>query len=771
MPTVGPVLAFVLLTFSLLSQALGQGLQGGEPLIGEITIEFAGVRNVSNQAVLAHIQVREGMERSQNLIDRSIRSLYVTGLFEFIETKENDRPDGTVELVFIVQPKYRISRIRFEGTRKIKPKRLYDEIESQNGGVLDERRLKEDSDTLYEYYLKKGFSDVKIKYEIYRDPSTGFGTIIFQIDEGRKLKISSINFVGNDSFSHKRLKRVAKTKKYNPLLSWLSGGGRFDDAKFQEDLDKLREFYKDKGFLDVAIPDANVTLEYPSSKTIALTINIDEGRQYRLGRISIAGNTLFPTPFLLSVLRLGSGHVFSPSKLDEDSETLSDVYGRLGYLDTRVRAEKQANLASGNIDVTYRVTEGEKTLVEAINISGNTLTKSIVILRELTLAPGETFNVVRMKNSEARLKNTRYFEQVNLSSERTNIPGRRDLKVAVREGRTGDFSVGGGFSSLSKAVMFAEVKQRNFDLFNWRSFFRGDGQSMRIRFQVGSDSSEFILSFREPWLFEKQLEYGFTLFRTESNFVSSVWNERRVGFEVYLRKPLFRLLVGRLGYRWENVDIFNVSPNAPVSIRTEEGERKVSKIAFHLERDTRNSILFPTRGSKLEFISEYAGLGGDTDYTRIMGRGAFFFPTFDLGEQSVAVLGRIGTFSSGGDVPFFDRFFLGGPDDIRGFEFREVGPKDPTTIDPIGGNSMVFGSVEYTFKVSDALRLAMFYDLGAVNPANGDFSLDNYNDSWGFGLRIMMRGLPLSLDYGIPITTDAFNDKGKQFHFNFSSRF
>ncbi len=406
-----------------------------------------------------------------------------------------------------------------------------------------------------------------------------------------------------------------------------------------------------------------------------------------------------------------------------------------------------------------------------------------------------------MKNSEARLKNTRFFDEVSLTSEPTNIPNRRNLKVRVKEGRTGNFQFGGGFSSIESVTFFFELQQSNFDLFNYRSFFQGDGQKFRFRTSIGSRSNFVLISFEEPWLFEQRLAFGVDLFRSSTNFNSSLFDEVRAGFEVSLRKQLFELWVGTLSYRLENVNIKNVSPSAPTDIERLAGDRNVSKVGFNIRRDTRDDILFTTRGTRYSFNVEYAGLGGTTDYVKLETRNAFYFPTFSQLNQVFSVLVRAGTVwpYSESDVPFFDRFFQGGPEDLRGFDFREVGPReiaiDPATLEPlvdafgrpiytssevIGGNSYGFFSAEYSIGFGEQFRIASFYDWGFVNREQFDFDPSDYNSNWGFGIRMMMLGNPMRLDFGIPLrsfeganspTSTFTNDDGGKFNISFGTRF
>jgi outer membrane protein insertion porin family len=784
-----PLLLGVLI---LLIGAQAVQAQTGEPVVGDIQIEFVDIRNISDEAIIARLQIREGANFSQNLVDRSIRNLYATRLFDFIEARTEEMDGGQVRVIFTVQARYRIGSLEISGNSKIKTRKLRKEIGSRVGQSLDERRIRQDADKVLELYRGKGYTEARVDYRIQRVPETGEGVVTFIINEGQKLKISDVEFVGNTAFSSRQLKKEMETRKHW-FLSWLTGSGKFDETGFQEDLEKLRTLYINAGFLDVSIPESNVSLDYPKSGKIVITIRVDEGRQYRTGNITFEGNEIFQTPILYASLSLLPGDVFSPEILDENVERLTNIYGSVGYLDTSVRPERRANIETGNIDLIYRIRESDKFDVESIIIEGNTKTKSVVIIRELALAPGRTFNLVYMKNSEAILRNTRFFEEVQLNPEPTNIPGKRNLKVTVKEGRTGNFQFGAGFSSLESAVVFFEVSQSNFDLFKWRSpFLQGDGQKFRLRGSIGSSSNEVVLAFEEPWLFERRLAFGFELFRRETDFNSAAYDEMRTGIELYLRKRLFGLVNGQLAYSYEIIDLDNVSLVAPeVIIReSENSPRSVSKMTFTVWRDTRNDLIFTTRGSRISIATTFAGIGGDTEYAKIEGRSAFFIPTFELGDQVISILGRVGSIweYSDEETPFFDRFYLGGPDSLRGFDYRDVGPVSEelgSIGEPLGGNSYGFASLEYSVKVADPLRLALFYDWGFVNADDFDFDPGSFNSNWGFGVRLLVLGNPLRLDFGIPITSTEIirvneagekeviwsSNTGNQFNFSFGTRF
>jgi len=744
--------------------------------VGTITVKFVGTANVDEQVVLANMQLHEGGPLDETMIDHDIRSLYKTGLFEYIEVKREIQSDGTtVNLVVEITPKYRVLAVRYEGNQKVKIRTLGKQVKTADGATLDERQVKEDSEKIHDYYEKHGYNQATVTYDIQRDRTTGMGTVVFKIHEGNKVHISDIRFIGNDHISARKLRGQMETSRWHWLYSWITGGGRLKADQFEDDLDKLRDYYRDQGYLDVDIPEEKVIYDYPAPGRLVVTIQVTEGRQYHIGTISFSGNKIYSDRILRLALRQKPGMVFSPSRLDKDVTTMEDFYGRDGYLETRVHLQRKPNIATGNIDIEYQVDESEKFYVESIKIEGNTKTKSTVILRELLLGPGDVFDTVRMKISKQRLDNTRFFDDVNVTPESTNIPQRRDMKIAVKEARTGQVEFGAGFNSLEKASVYVQLSQSNFDITNPHSYFQGAGQKFRIRLEVGTEFNDAVISFEEPWLFQRQLDFGIELFRTSSDYQSSFYDEVDLGLEVYLRKRLFELVDAQLSYTFQATEIKNVTPDASPIIQEFAGTTKESKVGLQFVRDTRDKIINTTNGNRIEFDTTLAtdALGGNINYYALEYRGAQFYPIFETQNQVISVILRGGVIENYGDtklVPYFDRFFLGGPYTLRGFEYRDVGPKD-LNDEPIGGKSYGLLSLEYGVDIAGPLRFALFYDAGYVNKGAFDFSPTSYNDDWGLGLRLFVLGAPLSLDYGIPIRGDTTNRKGGQFNFSFGTRF
>lgn len=755
----------------------GQNMPAPVYHVGTVTVKFIGTAIVNEQVVRANMQVREGGEIDSAMIDRDIRSLYKTGLFELIEMKQEPvRGLNTINLVVELTSKFRVLGVRFEGNKEIKSKKLEKEIKTKPNTALDERLVKDDAEKLREFYQKKGYNQVSVTYAIERNRATSFGTVTYKIKEGPKVRVKLVRFTGNAHVTSKRLIKEMEIKKWT-MWSWLTDTGVFKDEQFEDDLDKLRDFYREQGYLDVDIPQEKVTFDYPERNRLIITIAVTEGRRYRIGDISIVGAKLHPEALLKRVLRQKSGMVFSPSKIDKDRDRLVEFYGRDGHLETDVQLTRKSNITTGNIDLVYTVNESDKFTVESIVIEGNSKTKSTVILRELTLGPGDVYNTVSEKISRLRLENTRFFDDVSVTPQETNIPGRRNLRIAVKEGRTGNLTFGAGFSSLERASLFAEVSQTNFDLFNRRSLFQGDGQKFRLRLQIGQVSNEAVLTFEEPWLFQRELALGFNLYRTSADYEQVFYREVNTGATVYLRKRLFELVEGTLSYTYEVVTIDQVADGADDTIKASAGDHPVSRVAFTMLRDTRDKIINTTQGNYVTATIAVAGgvLGGEENDYRLEVRTSQFFQIFETHSQVLSLISRVGVIENFGeslDVPYYNKFYLGGPTDLRGFEYHTVGPKvGGAAAVPIGGKTYGFFSAEYQFDIVSPVRFALFYDAGFVNANAYDFSPVHYNDNIGVGLHLFVAGSPLALDFGIPITTDKYNNHGNQFNFSFGTRY
>ena len=642
--------------------------------ISGIEIQLVGPKTLGESFILQNLQVEQGIPYDATSIDKSIRNLISTGSVEDVRVYlDSDKSDeDEVSLIFKVWTKSRIGKIVFEGNKKLSDRKLEKTISLKEGDLLDEATLKEDQNLVTEKYLEKGYWNSSLDVKVDRGDGKSPVSIKFNIVEGEKRTISKILFEGNSALEAKKLLKVMETAPWRFWRFW-SKRSKYRAEILEEDLEILRETYRNEGFLDVKIEQSFVKVNPVGKSDIELVIGVQEGKRSFFGKQTIVGNVSIGTDELMTKgekTKIETGEPYSPTLLSEERSRLRKKYGEKGYLDARVRAIRTPNLATNQIDLRFEITENNKFTVNSIKVRGNEKTKTIAIIRELALAPGETFDLLRMETSEARLRNTRFFEKVTLDDEpiASQDPElqntKRNLVVDVKEGRTGHVSFGVGFSTLEKAMMFAEFRQGNFDIMKWRSPHRlqGDGQKFRLRLKLGSRSNEARLAIEEPWFLNRRIAAGFEVFREKSDYYSSYYNEMRAGFEVYFRKRLFELVEGRAFYSFEDVVIEDVSAGAPSFIKEED--LTISKVGLTLSRDTRDSILFPKEGSILSFKKEFAGgiFGGDAEYGRLELQGARFIQTFDPMEQVLSISGRAGTLGrfngEDADVPFLRNSFL-----------------------------------------------------------------------------------------------------------------
>ena len=792
MKTIRFPLFFLLYLSVLISSPLFAQESSDETVeLGAINIVYENFKTVDRAFVLSHIRLSEGGLYNRLLSDQSLRSLYNTNYFEFVDFRITE-VDGITELNIHLTAKYKLEQIQFSGNENFSAKRLLEEGDIQELTILDEYLVDSAAEKISDLYSEKGYKDTNVSYSIERDSIKGEATVYFTIEESVKIGLKAISFNGVSAFKPKVLNRVMKTKNKD-LFSWLSGSGKFDQALFADDLDQLRLFYRNAGFLDITINPDLVSYDFTKPQKGRITITIEEGEQYFLGSVEVEGASIFTDQELLGLLKLKNkdGLVYSPSLVDAWAREIEDFYSSRGYLETRVFADKKSNLENRQIDVVFKIKESEKYYLESISIEGNTKTQQKVIIRELALKPGDVFDYKRMQSSEQRLKNTAFFDEVRLRPEATNIPGRKNLNVLVSESRTGSFSFGAGFGSVRSTQFFLEMKQSNFDINDWESGFQGAGQKFRARIAIGNLSSQALVGFEEPWLFEQRLTFGTNIYATESEYNSSDYNEKRTGLELYIRRRLFELVEAKLSYKYEMVDIYDVAflgdlttpDNIADVFQTAVGEQSVSKIGLTILRDNRDSFLFTRSGNRTSIDTEFAGLGGDVDYFKVDFRTAQFIPTFDTLKQSLSIIGRLGmivALKDDKEAPFYDRFYLGGPETLRGYDYRDIGPRSSDgeingvvnySNETAGGHTYGLFSTEYMFQVSDGFGLVAFYDGGFVNAKEKDFSFDSYADNFGVGARLLMMGSPLKLDYAIPSNKPDYLPNSPQFHFSFGTRY
>lgn len=777
--------------------------------VASVEIKHVGPSAVSDALIRANIRVKPGDRYQPVAVDDDVRNLYATGLFYNIRVAAEKTSAGDIQLTYLVQGNPRLTDIRFQGNKKFKDSKLLKKISSKPGEPFNERKLFTDAQEIQKMYQKAGYPRTEVKYRYSVDENTGRATATFDISEGGKIKIIEVDFVGAEAFPQKRLRKVIKTRRHW-MFSWITGSGYLKEDQLEEDKEKLAEFYRDHGYLDFELKE--VKFLYPKPKKMVVEFIVSEGRQYRVGSIQVTGNHIFTLAEITNGLRqiqinknskiktgphglpMDTGDVFSPKGLAQDTENLEDLYGAKGYLDVALSGagltvRKIPNTETGTMDLEFKLEEGQKSYIEKIEIRGNTKTKSRVIRRELAVSPGEVFDMVRVKRSQQRLEGLQFFDKVDARPESTDIPNRKDLVISVDEKNTGNISVGAGFSSVDAVVGFVELSQGNFDLFHPPTF-TGAGQKFRLRVQLGTRRQDYLASFVEPWFLGKKLALGVDAYYRDLGYESlgNLYDVTRAGGRVSLTRALGSdFLIGSVSYTLENVGIdFNqfahgpivipipgppghitLPPSIPMTILEDGGNHLMARYGASLAYDTRNSVQLPNRGQRTELIGEFVGgPPSNEEFYKLELKTAWYFKGFAEGHV-LELAGRAGVAESlkAGDVPFFERYYLGGLYSLRGFRYRSISPREAPFDEPIGGDSYWFGTAEYSVPIIERLRAAVFYDIGNVNARPYDFHVSELNDNWGIGLRLNLPIGPLRLDYGVPIHHDKYNSGTGRFQF------
>jgi outer membrane protein insertion porin family len=783
---------YAILVAVILAGGLGLApAQTTPPLIKKIEIRHVGPPAVSDDLVRANIHIKAGDPYVRTSVDDDVRTLYNTGYFYNIKVTEEITTEG-INLSFVVQGKPTLTQIQFLGNKKYSRNKLQKKLTSKVGEPLDERKLFSDTQEILKLYQKAGMQKTQVKYSTTIDENNGRGTAIFEITESPRVKIKEVNFVGAQAFTQKKLRKTIKTRK-RWMFSWLTGSGVLKDDQFEDDKEKLSQFYRDKGYIDFELKD--VKFDQVDPKYMKINLEVNEGRQYRVGSIAFKGNQLFDSEQIKRWihnnkqwiedtkrnrqekkrgLRLAEGQVFTPSSLSKDLEAIEDFYGARGYIDARVAAIKSPNVEKGTMDLIYQIEEKDKSYLEKIEIKGNEKTKDRVIRRELSVAPGELFDMVKVKLSKRRLEGLNYFEKVDAQPEPTDPPiaGSKNLVIAVEEKHTANITLGAGFSSIDNLVGYVEFSQGNFDLFKPPTF-SGGGQKLRIRVQIGTERQDYLLSYIEPWLFGQKLALGVDGYHREYNYLSDYYDERHTGGRFSLTKALFTdYLMGSVSYTIENAGIVNTRETTPEIILQEKGYALVSKFGVSLAYDTRNHNLMPDRGQRTEFLADFAGgpIGGDRNFYKLEMRSSWYFPGFVSGHI-LELTGRTGvadSFDGSPFAPIYERWFLGGQYSLRGFKYREAGADntfDAPTKEPLGGHTYWLGGAEYSVPIIERVRFALFYDIGNVYWNPYDYNFGDFRDDVGAGIRLNLPIGPLRFDYGIPINKGRYNSSSGAFHF------
>ena len=735
------------------------------PTVRSVVIQYVGPETISRQRVMANLKTKVGDSYSERAAEEDVRALFATGDVTNVRIFAEPEGDG-VRVIVLIQGSATVTEVLIEGAEGVSDNRLRRELTYQVGDRLSEEQVEKSRQAMIKVYQDRNFSGVNITTNIETNDRTGDSRVIYRVDEGLKQVVRRIDFVGNDSVLAKDLRKAMKTKTKN-LLSFIDKSGRLIPAQLDEDRDAIRLAYQNRGFADAQVTGVEVVpLE---GNNVELIFSIREGIQYSVNRMRLDGVNITTPDELAQSLQMVDGSLYTPEGLSADIKALQEFYGTQGYIDSMIIPEISP-AGPGMVNVTYRIDEGSQSYVNLVNIQGNTRTKDHVIRRELAVEPGDVYDTTLVDVSRQRLDSLNYFSQVQTIPTDTMIPGRKDLNVIVEEKRTGSFNFGAGFSTIDSLVGFAELTQSNFDIFGWPNFV-GGGQRLRIRGQYGIERADAVISFTEPWFLGYKLSLGAEAFYRQASFLSPYYNQSNYGGALQLRYPINDFIAVNAEYKIEGIDIYDISTNVP-QITSQQGTYFRNALSGGLTFDNRDNLFLTRKGTYVALNAFVASITGEQDVDdygiSIEGSQHVLLP-WDIILMGRGQLATVNTLDGNGEVPIFDRLFLGGANNLRGFQFREVGPNNGGVY--YGGNSLGYGTLEVTFPVITRVRGAFFVDAGYVNSSSWDFNGNNYNADYGFGVRLDLPIGPIRIDYGIPFVSDQYNGGPGQVQFNIGYQF
>ncbi len=752
------------------------------PSMKVLRVLFRGNRKVEDDAIKVNLKTQPGVSLTQEILRDDVRTIWKMGFFEDVQIESTESKAGLV-IVFVLKEKPAINKIYVAGNDEVSLSKINEILDVKKEQILDPAKLKKNVEKIKELYIEKGFYMAEVSYELKRN-SPSEVDVWFRIHENAKVEVRRVNFVGNHAIGDDELREVILTHEGN-ILSIVTQAGTYREDVFQRDLLLLQAHYWDRGYVQVKVGTPLIELS-PDKQSMYITISIDEGPQYRLGKIDIRGDLLESKEFFLKKVSVKPGEIFNRSKLSDDLQKLTDLYKDRGYAYVNASPATPVDEKNLTVDVTFEIQKGELVYFDHINIRGNSKTRDKVIRRELRIIEGDSYNQTALDYSKRRVNALGFFEKVDVSTKRGSSDNEMDVNVEVAERPTGTFQIGAGFSSVENFIAQAQISQNNL---------LGRGQLLTLQAQLSSLRQLFLLQFQDLYFLDTNWTFGFTLFKQDR--ILSSFTRSSEGANLtwgYLLAEDLRLL---LTYTLEDVHVttggfaglFSSGQRDPIplgSIANLLRSGITSSGRALISYDSRNDRMFPTRGWYNTLSGEVADhfLASENVFTRYEGAARFFYPIWGPFVFRMKVEGGLISSRDPHGVPIFERYFVGGIYDIRGFAPRSLGPViqslSQQTQDAslqnflIGGNMQVLGNAEIEFPIFDkvGIRGVVFTDMGnsfnledqycklrpsnvdaSKDPCNGPLNFGAYRESWGFGFRWFSPIGPLRFEWGIPFRT------------------
>ena len=750
-----------------------------------LTVTGSGFVHENQNKNLQLTGFKTGVVMSRALRDQAIKELFKTGKFEdvnvLVEPDKNDPTNTKVHVTVVVREYIIVEKVEFKGINEIPLTTLKPNLRITGGEPLNPFHLKQDREYIRDQYLQKGYHFSSV------EESTKAGSIgvilTWNVVEGPLVSVEAIEFTGNVTVDQSELRRFILSKENDSLLGIIpTSHNPFIERNLKEDIERVKLYYRLEGWLDIQHGE-NVFLEdlvfNEEMNRVTIKIHIDEGERYRIRSIRFefdaTSRRIFTEQEMSSWLLSKVGQPYTENNANKDIAKIKEKYGERAYIQAEINHNEIVDLEKRELDLVFTIKENDKIYVGRIIFEGNSKTREDVLRREFTrtdFLPGEEYNQSNLNKALQRIKDRQLIDAqtggLTVRTQETDDPQTRDVILDVKEGQTGTVRFAAGYSSSFGITGLLEFTQRNFDIADLpTSFddmvggtgFAGGGQFLRIRIAPAARRQSYTAEFREPYVFGYEFGFGVRLY--DVNTLWESYDERRLGAAFTIDKR-FDPFVTQVTFDAYQIDIRSISAGAPLAVQELAGTHTVWSMTPALILDTRDSFVLPTAGFRVSISEMYAGqiLPGSFDFNKFLFETEAHIPLYTTENKLKHVLSFQYTFGYGSgerqteDVPIFERFYAGGRDRPRGFEFRGMGPHE--NGDPVGGDALVLATTEYSYPVFvEFLRGAFFYDLGNLTPDFEGLRHEKWRNVVGFGLRFFipqLGNIPVKLDFGFPLT-------------------
>jgi len=743
-------------------------------------IQVDGLGRTPESEVLGRMRIRVGERYDAEAVELEAGRLFALGKFERVLGPFVSEFQDGVAVRFEVTEKPLVYRVQLSGRESISETDLVSGVpalRTREGELFNGYLAQQDEETIREKYLEKGYLFVQVAHET--SVSARGISVAFLITEGSRVRIRDVRFVGNRSVPDGDLLSLMRTREKDFWYFGLVRPGFFNYQDLQFDTVSIKRHYRSLGFLDARAETSEVRLD-PDQERMVVTIRIDEGPQYTFRGYRFTGNSVFADRILRDLCSSPVGKPYSEDRMEADRQTVLDYYKDRAFIFAEV--ERFFVFAETGTDVYIRfdIVENNEIHINQVLIRGNRKTEDRVVRRELEFYPGERIDHSRLVKSRSNLARLGIFEDIGYSYEPTGTPGSRDIVVNVDEAGRGQIVFGIGVTNHFGVIGNLQITLRNFDLFDWPDSiydipeaWTGAGQFLHLIARPGTRFSRYQVTFIEPYLFDTPNALSLT-FQSLDIFRED-WDEGRTSFQPMLTHhfDFDRDLSISLGARLSEIELSDLDDSAPSDARDVEGHTTVIGLSVGMEHDKALFEPFegPYDGHRESLAYDYVGgfLGGDVDYHAAHLEQDLHFPLYTHRDGNyhhvIAFKARYGwmqPFDSSDEVPIFDRFFLGGPNDVKGFDFRGLGPHEGR--EPIGGTTELWGTLEYSFPIfRKVLRGVVFLDYGNLADVS-DLRLDRTRYSAGGGLRINFpflggQPLPIGVYFGETIHEEVGDER------------